>query len=757
MKTASLICVLLLAGVPAIRAQQTPAPVAAAQPATLVASCDVDCTWRLDGKDQGALKKKEKTNVPVALGEHLVEAASTDGVYLWEKKVEVDKSKVDVKINLFGGSPHVDTRGLMWAPRSKGHDITFEEAIAYCEKLKIGPYTGWRLPAYDELQYWRGAGILSSWLRGGGAVRGDGLCRIRRSNDPPSNTLTFPSTAPVTGTMCSADTGHNDAHCVRETPKLRQMEKETAEKMLEKYKAEQAKLLAKQAKKNDESGDEQSSVDEQVKKNEMLANHTLRYLESLDRSASPANSANEHLRDFSFVAHPSAASPAESGAASVSRPQPGVVLVRVDVSDDTHSGRLGLKNTNFNVTADGRAVDVRYFREVISSPATLSAGLTYFEFTGRGAWAKAQSQPFAARSYYVLEFTPPETVEGDCHQIVVKIDKAPGKLSAPPSPARYCYSRGEDPLAGTALGDDLERKANGSEKGSLDLELAARPFYVAPNMAQVQINLSFFKDEIHLSEESATSYNVRTHVVGAIYGKDGKLAARFSDNYDQAMAGTQGGYADLAPMQYATELNLPPGEYTLKVALSDGKDFGAAKTSFRVDSFEGHALGLSAIALTTHVRSLLDARFDSPQLPAAKPSPLVSQGVQYLPEATQSFDVHEPLYLYFELYEPALPAAGVPRASRAVPVGDASTPDPSAVLPKVEYLLRVVDTGGGVVTMDTGHLDASRFIQSGSIVVPIGQRLNLERLDPGCYRLEVQGFDSLGQQTPVRTEAFCVQ
>jgi hypothetical protein len=86
MKAASLICVLLLAGVPAIRAQQTPAPVAAAQPGTLVASCDVDCTLTLDGKEQVFLKKKEKTNVPVALGEHLVEAASTDGVYLWEKK-----------------------------------------------------------------------------------------------------------------------------------------------------------------------------------------------------------------------------------------------------------------------------------------------------------------------------------------------------------------------------------------------------------------------------------------------------------------------------------------------------------------------------------------------------------------------------------------------------------------------------------------------------------------------------------------------
>jgi hypothetical protein len=558
--------------------------------------------------------------------------------------------------------------------------------------------------------------------------------------------------------MCAFAEIHADAICVRDTPKYLQVEKESARKLLEKYKSEQVKLLTKQAKEKSELGHEQSNADEQVKNIDASANLLTRYLEPKARSVFPPDPIDVYQRKFPSVVNSPVASSVDPGSTPVFHTQTRQVLVRVDAFGSGNSGQnVELKTSDFNVTADGRAVDVQYFHEVITPPIMISAGSPYFELTGRGAWAMAQTRQLIAGNYYVLGFTPPESVEGVCHQIKVIIGHVPGNSEVLSSPTRYCYSHGEDPLAGTKLGNDLERSANDSTKEGIDLKVAAWPFYVAPNIAQLQVNLSFPKEAIHQWLENLTYYNVRAHVLGVIYGKDGKLAARFSDNYDQITLSTHGLYVDFAPMQYATELNLPPGEYTLKVALSDDKNFGTAQTSFRVDPYDGRSLGLSAIALTAQVRSLQNVRFDRPRLPVIKPSPLVSQGVQYLPETAQAFDLHEPLYLYFELYEPGLQTPDAPHASTSASTNNVSTPVSSTAPPKVEYRLRLVSAQSGAVAMDTGRLDAAKFLQQDSIVIPIGEKLNLGKLAKGCYRLEVQGFDSLGQQTPVRAEAFCVQ
>jgi hypothetical protein len=747
MRTASLICVLLLAGVPAIRAQQTPAPVAAARPGTLVASCDVDCTWKLDGKEQGSLKKKEKANVPVALGEHLIEAASADGVYLWAKKVVFEKAeKKNVKIEMVQDSPWVDKNGLMWAPKDNGRDVNFEQARKYCSRYTNGPYTGWRLPHGYEvgvlMERFHHATVkddprapLGDWV----SVRARFLWLYEGSN------LDTEGHVADGGDL----TAHTNALCVRDVP------------VIAKPVPPVGPLAAAQATNNASAPARAGAPSSPV----VAAGEDAR-VGTTKNISTETHPDVETYRNFRY---PAASKESVTGAESdiaVFRAQVRQVLVTVDVYkiDNLWQSveRVGLRSSDFRVTVDGREVDVQYFHEVADPKIILLPGATLFAPTGRGAWALAQSRLLSSYGYYAFGFTPPESPEGVCHQIKVKLNGVPGNLSVLPSPTRYCYSSGEDPLAGTALGEDLEGKARDTEKGSLNLKVAAWPFYVAPNVAQLQINLSFPKDAIHQWLEKSMYYNVRTHVLGVIYGKDGKLAARFSDNYDQMTQSNHGVYDEFAPMQYVTELNLPPGEYTLKIALSDDKNFGTAQTPFRVDSYDGHSLGLSAIALTAHVRSLRDARFDVPQLPVIKPSPLVSQGVQYLPETAQAFDLHEPLYLYFELYEPGLqspeePSFEVQLASIPAPAGDASTPVSSAAPPKVEYRLRLVDAKSGAVAMDSGRLDAAKFLQQDSIVIPIGEKLNLGKLAKGCYRLEVQGFDSLGQQTPVRAEAFCVQ
>jgi hypothetical protein len=41
--------------------------------------------------------------------------------------------------------------GLLWTRKDNGSDVNWNEATDYCKNLKVGSYSGWRLPEIDEL------------------------------------------------------------------------------------------------------------------------------------------------------------------------------------------------------------------------------------------------------------------------------------------------------------------------------------------------------------------------------------------------------------------------------------------------------------------------------------------------------------------------------------------------------------------------------------------------------------------------------
>ncbi len=64
--------------------------------------------------------------------------------------------------------------------------------------------------------------------------------------------------------------------------------------------------------------------------------------------------------------------------------------------------------------------------------------------------------------YYVLSYTPPDSKEGSCHQLRVKVDRGGTNVRARSS---YCTSKPLDLLAGTITGQDLEKRAAAAEAG----------------------------------------------------------------------------------------------------------------------------------------------------------------------------------------------------------------------------------------------------------------------------------------------------
>jgi hypothetical protein len=175
------------------RPRPTPPSAQALSPApsaTLLITVDAAAQLAVDGEALGAVSAKEVRRVPVRLGQHLMQAASTDeaGVDIRQTVDVKAAGPVVVTLSLAAGVAEVrrarakeETRraeaeavrakedafarrfqvksetvimpetGLEWAGRDNGSDITWTNATAYCEALTLGGFSGWRLPSVEEM------------------------------------------------------------------------------------------------------------------------------------------------------------------------------------------------------------------------------------------------------------------------------------------------------------------------------------------------------------------------------------------------------------------------------------------------------------------------------------------------------------------------------------------------------------------------------------------------------------------------------
>jgi hypothetical protein len=143
----------------------------------LLVKTDMDCNWKLDGRPMDPLKAVNSKVVPVSPGEHLIQAATADGVTKVRIKAEVDQGQKIVEIQLMDEHDKELKRqqeetirkqaeaeaalhptwtdpdtGLMWAKKDNGSDVNWNQASEYCTKLQLAGHNDWRLPTIDELQ-----------------------------------------------------------------------------------------------------------------------------------------------------------------------------------------------------------------------------------------------------------------------------------------------------------------------------------------------------------------------------------------------------------------------------------------------------------------------------------------------------------------------------------------------------------------------------------------------------------------------------
>ena len=357
---------------------------------------------------------------------------------------------------------------------------------------------------------------------------------------------------------------------------------------------------------------------------------------------------------------------------------------------------------------------------------------------------------FAAASRYVISFVPEDSERGKCHHIKVTVDRPHSYVYASD---QYCFVEHPvaDPLRGSELGNKMENWLKSIGAGQIPLVMRANVLSPAPKSARVDLALEIPWDHLKFGW-TCGDLHAAIAVMGIAYRGDGSTAARFSDSaYDGSERRMGGGFlheycqrinfdeydSGTLPSRYQAQMELAPGTYELVVLLSDGVNYGRARSTLRVEDYDAGQLGLSSLVLSDRVRNA-EAAAKEAQAANLAPEyvPLVSKGVQVSPAAGSRFKRSEPFIAYFEVYEPLL--------SESPPA-------------KVQVRMRVVDTKTGKPAGGFEPFDAAPYEEPGSTVIRIGKGLQVDKLPKGKYRLEVQARDSAGRRTWVRTADFTLE
>lgn len=339
--------------------------------------------------------------------------------------------------------------------------------------------------------------------------------------------------------------------------------------------------------------------------------------------------------------------------------------------------------------------------------------------------------------YYLIGYTPTvESPEGSCHELRLKLDRNDLEIRARKD---YCTTKSTDVLSGKAAGKDLETRAAGAAAGNIAAKMQAPWFYAEPNVARVRVALDFNPPAIKFQKDKG-KFHGELDLAGVAYKADGSVAARFSDAVPLEFDNQQQVSAFLAaPYHYENQLDVAPGQYNLRLALSAGDaGFGKAETPLKIDAWDGQTLGASSLALSRNARPSTDltAELDSSLLERSRP--LVAGGTEITPSGSSVFRSGERGFFYLEAYEPLL--AGVKAGGQ---------------LPIVGLKIRVLDRANGQPKQDSGVKTIQSLMKAGSATVPIMSALPTATLPAGKYQLEVTVMRQTG--TPlVRTADFDV-
>jgi VWFA-related protein len=332
--------------------------------------------------------------------------------------------------------------------------------------------------------------------------------------------------------------------------------------------------------------------------------------------------------------------------------------------------------------------------------------------------------------FYILGYVPPDTPEGSCHALKVKLNKGGMDVRSRTS---YCNAKTNNILEGRPVEKQLESHASGAQTGSIRAAMEAPYFYTAPNVARVNLAMDIPADSVQFSKDKG-KYHANLNILGIAYRPDGSIGARFSDTVNMDLEKDEWKQFTSSPYHYENQFDAAAGTYKLTVVLSAGGDaFGKFETPLTIDAYDGQHFSLGGLALSNSPQRVNDMPASVGAALLEDRTLLVVKGVQVPPSGCNRFKHTDGVVLYTEIYEPLLTSA---------------TP------PVVGMGYRIFDRATNTQIFFSGVQHADEFIQKGNPVIPVGLKVAVSNLKPGSYRLMMQAVDSANNHAPDRVADF---
>ena len=334
--------------------------------------------------------------------------------------------------------------------------------------------------------------------------------------------------------------------------------------------------------------------------------------------------------------------------------------------------------------------------------------------------------------YYILGYTPPESDEGSCHSLRVKVDGGATVRAR----SGYCNAKPHDLLTrDQPIEKALENRVAGTQPGNVAASMQLPFFYTASNVARVNVAMEIPGSALKFEKQKG-KLHAEMNVLGIAYKADGSVAARFSDTVKRDFEEKKQMEAfEKTPFHYENQFDVASGNYKLKVAfVSGGESFGKLEMPLSIDPWESKQFTISGLALSHEVHKTTDLISGLDESLIEDRTPLVTQGLQVIPAGSDKFSKTAPPLFYVEVYEPMLK----------------DSPDTKLAF---GMQIRVLDRKSGEQKFTTGMMRFDLPEKSENPMFPLGERVPVDTLGPGQYIVEVQALSMAGT-TVKRTADF---
>jgi VWFA-related protein len=357
---------------------------------------------------------------------------------------------------------------------------------------------------------------------------------------------------------------------------------------------------------------------------------------------------------------------------------------------------------------------------------TLSADTGGKAFFDSNDFAPAfQQVQHDTEAYYILGFHSTNAArDGSYRHLTVKVDRNDVKLEFRPgyyAPADFQHQKNED--REFALTQQMRSDIPATD---VAVYLQALYFRQGENFSYIPVSLIVPGSQIPFTT-GGNQDKASIDIMGQVKNAQGITVGNVRETVKLALDATQ--QVQRKNIQYSTGFTLAPGKYHLKFIVRENQtgNMGSFETDIQVPDLKKAPLKLSSVVLSSQ---------RVPNTAKDASSPLVRDGLEWIPNVAHVFRQDQQLYFLYEVYDPTK-AKGVAGPTASPGLGRREG-GPVRVLTSIEFLrdgTKVYETP--LVTADTLN-DPTRGAVAFQFDVP------LKELKPGTYTCQVNVIDDAG-------------